>query len=130
MQQQCHKNKNRGSARLRRVPASAVDDKWREWAPMFAIGLDESLVALNHVLIKMTRRRGQRLVLKAAEPEGLEAYRLLLQRCAPISTVMTVPTKLVDLLATTFSGDLMDSSTDLNDEQHPGSMTRKEHHQV
>ena len=30
-----------------------------------------------HVLIMLTRGRAQRLVLKAAEPEGLEAYRLL-----------------------------------------------------
>ena len=34
---------------------------------------------LYHVLIMLTRGRAQRLVLKAAEPEGLEAYRLLLR---------------------------------------------------
>ena len=56
------------------------------------------------------RGRAQRLVLKAAEPDQLEAYRLLLRRYEPVSTVTTVP-KLVDLLATTFSGDLMDSLT-------------------
>ena len=58
----------------------------------------------------LTRGGAQRLVLKAAEPEGLEAYRHL-RRCAPVSTVTTV-SKLVVLLATTFSGDLMDSLTD------------------
>ena len=63
-----------------------------------------------HVSIMLTRGRAQRLVLKAAEPEGLEAYRLLLRRYEPVSTVTTVP-ELVDLLATTFSGDLMDSWT-------------------
>ena len=56
------------------------------------------------------RGRSQRLVLKAAERQGLEAYRLLHQRYEPVSTVTTV-SKLVDLLATTFSGDLMDSLT-------------------
>ena len=39
---------------------------------------------LYNVLIMLTRRRAQRLVLKAAEPEGLEAYRLLLRRYEPI----------------------------------------------
>ena len=39
-------------------------------------------------------------MLKAAEPEELEAYRLLLRRQEPVSTVTTV-SKLVDLLATT-----------------------------
>ena len=66
---------------------------------------------LYHVLIMLTRGRAQRLVLKAPESEGLEAYRLLLRRCEPVSKVTTVP-KLVDSLATTFSGDLMDSLTD------------------
>ena len=66
---------------------------------------------LYHVLIMFTRGRAQRLVLKAAEPEGLEAYRLL-RRYEPVSTVTTV-SKLVDLLATTSSGDLVDSLTDL-----------------
>ena len=33
---------------------------------------------LYHMLIMLTRGRAQRLVPKAAEPEGLEAYRLLL----------------------------------------------------
>ena len=49
-------------------------------------------------------------MLKAAEPDWLEAYRLLLRRYEPVSTVTTV-SKLLDLLATTFSGDLMDSLT-------------------
>ena len=35
---------------------------------------------LYHVLIMLTRGRAQRLVLKAADPEGLEAYRLLFRR--------------------------------------------------
>ena len=43
-------------------------------------------------------------------PEGLEAYRLLFRRYEPVSTVTTV-SKFVDLLANTFSGDLMDSLT-------------------
>ena len=51
-------------------------------------------------------------MIKAAELEGLEAYRHLLRRCEPVSTVTTV-SKLVDLLATAFSGALMDSLTDL-----------------
>ena len=63
------------------------------------------------VLIMLTRGRAQLLVLEEAEPEGLEAYRLLLRRYQPVSTVTTV-SKLVDLLATIFSGDLTDSLTD------------------
>ena len=47
---------------------------------------------------------------KAAEPEGLEAYRPHLRRYEAVSTVTTV-SKLVDLLATTFSGDLLNSLT-------------------
>ena len=43
-----------------------------------------------HVLMMLTRRRAQRLVLKVAEPEGLEAYRLFLRRCEPVSMVTTV----------------------------------------
>ena len=66
---------------------------------------------LNHVLIMLTRGRAQRLVLKAKEPEGLEAYRILLWRYEPVSTVTAV-SKLVDMLATALSGDLMDSLTD------------------
>ena len=66
---------------------------------------------LYHVLIMLTRGRAQRLVLKATESEGLEAYRLLFRRYEPVSTVTTV-SKLVALLATTVSGDLMDSLTD------------------
>ena len=58
----------------------------------------------------LTRGRAQRLVLKAAEQEELEADRLLLRRYESISTVTTV-SQLVDFLATTFSGDLMDSLT-------------------
>ena len=59
----------------------------------------------------LTRGRAQRLVFKAKEPEGREAYELLLRRYETVSTVATV-SKFVDLLATTFSGDLMDSLTD------------------
>ena len=66
---------------------------------------------LYFVLIMLTRGRAQRLVLMAAEPEELEAHRPLFRRYEPISTVTTV-SKLVDLLATAFSGDLMDSLTD------------------
>ena len=51
----------------------------------------------------LARRLTQQLVLKAAEPEELEAYRLLLRRYEPVSTVTTV-SKIVDLMATTFSG--------------------------
>ena len=64
-----------------------------------------------HVLIMLTRGRAQRLVIKAAEPEGLEAYRLVLRRYEPVSTVTTV-SKLVDLLATTFCGEFMNTLTD------------------
>ena len=52
-------------------------------------------------------------MIKAAEPEGLEAHRVLLRRYEPVPTVTTV-SKLVDLLATTFSGELMDSLTDFD----------------
>ena len=38
-----------------------------------------------HVLVMLTRGRAQRLVLKAAEQEGLEAYRLLVRRYEPVS---------------------------------------------
>ena len=65
---------------------------------------------LAHVLIMLTRGRAQRLVLKAVESEELEAYRLLVRRHDSVSTVATV-SELVDLLATTFGGDLMDSLT-------------------
>ena len=41
---------------------------------------------LYHVLVILTRGRAQRLVLKAAEPEGLEAY---LRRYEPVSTPET-----------------------------------------
>ena len=61
---------------------------------------------LSDVLIMLTRGRALRLLLKVAEPEELEAYRLLFR------TTVTTVSKLVDLLATTFSGDLMDSMTD------------------
>ena len=44
-------------------------------------------------------------------PEELEAYRLLLRRYEPVVTNTTV-SKLVDMLATRFGGDLMDSLTD------------------
>ena len=54
-----------------------------------------------HVLVMLTRRRAQRLVLKA--PEAEEAYRLLSRRYEPVSTVTTV-SKLVDLLPTTLTG--------------------------
>ena len=59
----------------------------------------------------LTRRRAQRLVLKPAEPERLEAYRFLTRRYEAVSMVTTV-SKLVDLPATTCGGDLMDSLTD------------------
>ena len=61
---------------------------------------------LYHVLIMLTRGRAQRLVLKAKEPEELEAYRFLLRRYEPVLTLTTV-SKLSELLATTFSGDLI-----------------------
>ena len=111
-------------------PFEGEDDKWRDWARVFrswsgrffgdlaltSLGFDAGLVRniskeLYHVLIMLTRGRAQRLVLKAAEPEGLEAHRLLLPRYEPVSLVTTV-SKLVDLLATTFSGDLVDALTD------------------
>ena len=56
--------------------------------PRFEIGLVGNIsTELYHVLIMLTRGRAQRLVLKAAEPEGLEAYRFLLRRYEPTSTV-------------------------------------------
>ena len=47
----------------------------------------------------------------AGEPEGFEAYRLLLRRYEPQTTATTV-TKLVELLSTQFAGDLLDCVTD------------------
>ena len=41
---------------------------------------------LYHVLVMLTRGRTQKLVLKAREPEGFEAYRLLLRRYEPQTT--------------------------------------------
>ena len=84
---------------------------------------------LYRVLIMLARGRAQRLVLKATEQEGLEAYRLLLRRFEPKSTATTV-SNLVDLLATTFGGDLMDSLTDFEKRVHPGNMTRKKRCQI
>ena len=63
------------------------------------------------VLIKLTKGRAQRLVLQATGAGGLDAYRFLLRRYEPVSAVTTV-SNLVDLLATTFSGDLMESLTE------------------
>ena len=56
---------------------------------------------LYHVLIMLTRGRAQRFVLKPIEQEELEAYRFLLRRYEPVSTVTAV-SKLLGLLATTF----------------------------
>ena len=67
---------------------------------------------LCHVLITLARRGAQRLALKATEPEGLEAYRFLLRRYEPSFDGHNRLEKLVDLRATTFSGNLMDSLTD------------------
>ena len=65
----------------------------------------------------LTRGRAQRLVLKAAELKGREAYRLR-WRYEPVSTV--------DLQATTFCGDTSwILGQILKDEPHPGSTTRK-----
>ena len=160
--QQCHYNRSKGSARLRRS-TSLSRSKVRTTSgenglECFAVGLDDFLggalakiydhvegqrndsatildlalttlrfdaglirnitTALYHVLIMLTRGRAQRLVLKAAEREGLEAYRLLFRRYEPISTVTTV----------SFGGDLMDSLSDFDKhDAHLGSMTRKKH---
>ena len=78
-------------------------------------GREEKLRAmaseLYHVLVMLTRGRAQKLVLKAGEPEGFEAYRLLLRLYEPQTTATTV-TKLVELLSTQFAGDLLDCVTD------------------
>ena len=78
-------------------------------------GMEEKLRAmaseLYHVLVMLTRGRAQKLVLKAGEPEGFEAYRLLLRRYEP-QTTATTATKLVELLSTQFAGDLLDCVTD------------------
>ena len=50
-------------------------------------------------------------MLKAADLAELEAYRFLLRRDEPVSTV-TTGSKLLALLEATCSGDLMDSLTD------------------
>ena len=56
----------------------------------FEPGLARSIATeLYHVLIMLTKGRSQRLVLKAAEPEGSEAYRLLIPKDNPISTPLT-----------------------------------------
>ena len=78
-------------------------------------GREEKLRAmaseLYHVLVMLTRGRAQKLVLKAGDPEGFEAYRLLLRRYELQTTAATV-TKLVELLSTQFAGDLLDCVTD------------------
>ena len=78
-------------------------------------GMEEKLRAmaseLYHVLVMLTRGRAQKLVLKAGEPQGIAAYRLLLRRYEPQTTATTV-TKLVELLSTQFAGDLLDCVTD------------------
>ena len=66
---------------------------------------------LYHVLIMLTRGKAQKLVLKAGEREGLEAFRLLLRRYEPYTTATAVA-KLVDLLSSQFGGDLTDAVTD------------------
>ena len=66
---------------------------------------------LYHVLVMLTRGRAQKLVLKAREPEGFEACRLLLRRYEP-QTTATAVTKFVELLSTQFAGDLLDCVTD------------------
>ena len=98
------------------VPASAVRRRGRQGGEngleFFAVGLDDFWSSLRfdagllrnistelyHVLIMLTRGRAQWLVLMAAEPKGLEAYRLLLRRHEPDSTVTTV-SEFADLLA-------------------------------
>ena len=126
---QCHYNRSKGSARLRRSTSLSRSkarttsgenglEFFRSWSGRFfgvalaevfehvegyrndsATILDLALTSLrfdagllrniptelHHVLIMLTRGRAQRLVLKAAEPEGLEAYRLLLRRYEPVS---------------------------------------------
>ena len=66
----------------------------------------------HHGLIMLTRGRAQRLVLKAAEPEVLQACRPLFPRYEPVSTVTAVA-KLVELLTTPFTGDTMAAVTDV-----------------
>ena len=64
-------------------PLEGEDDKWRDWTLVvcwqkiyeYVERFDSGLVRnisteLYHVLIMLTRGRAQRLVLKAAEPEG------------------------------------------------------------
>ena len=97
----------------------------------FASGLLRNIsTELYHVLIMLTRGRAQRLVLKSKDPEGLEAYRLLLRRNEPVSRV-TTGSKLVDLLATMLYGDLMDSLIRMRKtSRRPGNMMRKKHCQI
>ena len=53
--------------------------------PRFDAGLIRNIsTELYHVLIILTRGRAQRLVLKAAEPEGLEAYCFLFRLYEPV----------------------------------------------
>ena len=73
-----------------RNESATIDDLPRT-SLRFDTGLVRNVAAeLYHVLIMLTRGRAQRLVLKASEPQGLEAYRILFPRFAPISTVTTV----------------------------------------
>ena len=66
----------------------------------FEPGLARSIATeLHHVLIMLTKGRSQRLVLKAAESEWSEAYRLLLPKDNPISTPLTARLELLKLLA-------------------------------
>ena len=95
------RNESAGISDLRLSLVSGREEKLRAMASEF-----------YHVLVMLTRGRAQKLVLKAGEPEGFEAYRLLLRRYEPQTTATTV-TKLVELLSTQFAGDLLDCVTDL-----------------
>ena len=98
-----------------------VEARWNEpvnirglvlTALRYATGFIRNIATeLHHALIMLTRTRAPRLVVQASELEELEAYRRLLQRYEPISKVTTV-SKLVELLATAFTGAGKDALTD------------------
>ena len=66
---------------------------------------------LYHMLIFFVRGKALQLVLKAGEDEGLEAWRLLIRRYEPRDNATCVG-KLVEILSSSFEGELMDKITE------------------
>ena len=71
----------------------------------------EIAAELYHVLIFFVRGRALKLTLKAGEGEGLEAWRLIVNRYEP-TTVANSVGRLVEILSSDFSGDIVDELTE------------------